>query len=264
MTPRDLPDPGRPPQPVKTLTRWDSFLGELAAGTKLADAMKKCYITRADIETCTRSEPLQMQRYNEARLAAQVRAWSVLDLEEIFDRVASGMKVAEAVKEVTGGEATTRFYALINRDADLLARFKQAQEACAISRMEEILPIADDTSGDTLDTGGKSGVIPNNAAVARAKLRVDSRFRAAGLMNSRLYGEKKDQVNVQVNINHAEQLEAARERAKTRDKPIRLSPPRQVPAVVDAVFTDAPSVPTADDTSWMDDKPADTVWREEA
>lgn len=259
LIPRDTPNPEAPPTPVKTLTRWDSFLGELAAGAKLADAMKKCYITRADIETCTRSEPLQMQRWNEARIAARIRTWSVLEIEDIFDKYAQGSTILEAVTAVTGDpDRASGFYTLINRDADLLARFKAAQEASAIARMEEILPIADDTSGDTLDTGGKSGVIPNNAAVARAKLRVESRFRAAGLLNSRLYGEKKDQINVQVNVNHAEQLEAARERAKTRDKP------RPVARIVDAQFSEVPPVPAADDTSWMDDKPADTVWREES
>jgi hypothetical protein len=49
--------------------RWDEFLGEIAAGMKLPDAMNKCHIARADIEAMCRLDDggLQRQRWLEAR-----------------------------------------------------------------------------------------------------------------------------------------------------------------------------------------------------
>ena len=210
-----LPDPEHKPGMPKTLTRWDFFLGDVAAGTPLEEARAKHLLTRADIETVVRADPLQMQRWEEARAASERSAWSIFQIEEIFTRVAQGMTVTKAVLAVVGN-LNHDFYKVIGSDPDMGRRYKQAQEIAMLRLHEQIIDIADDKTGDTLDTGGKSGVVPNNAAVARSKLQVDSRFRQAGQLNSKLFGEAKQQVNVQVNLNHAERLEECRERARTR------------------------------------------------
>jgi|HubBroStandDraft_4_1064222.scaffolds.fasta_scaffold00106_7 hypothetical protein len=209
------PDPVHKPGMPKTLTRWDFFLGDLAAGTPVDEARQKHLLTRADIETIIRADPLQMQRWDDARAAAERSSWSIFQIEEIFARVAQGVTVKKAVIDVIGN-AGGDFYALIARDPDLMRRYKQAQEIAMLRLHEEIIELADDDSQDTLDTGGKSGTVPNNAAVARSKLQVDARFRKAGQLNGKLFGEAKQQVNVQVNLNHAERLEECRERARTR------------------------------------------------
>jgi len=262
QTPRALPDPGKPPQPMKTLDRWDTFLGDVASGMPLHEAMKKCYITRADIETCSRQNALQMQRWNEAQVAGRKRKWNVLQLKEIFGKIAEGMTIKDAQIAVVGNFDPS-FSQLIIEDPELHGMYRRALEARALIVGEAIFDIVDDDSNDTL--AGKHGDIPNMAAVGRSKLRAETRLRIMAAWNNKIYGEKRDQVNVQVNINHAERLENARARVKDmRDSPKRIS--REV---IDAAFTAAPEakppVPAADtDTSWMDEKPAETVWREES
>lgn len=257
-TPLGLPSPGLPAVPTKTLTRWDSFIGDIASGLPLAEAMNKCYIARADIETMCRLDDggLQRQRWLDARTAGRKRAWSEFNFEDIFARVSTGMKIMDAVMEVRGSEDTT-FYDLINSDPDLSARYRKAKEAAMLAMGEELVGLADDDTKDTLD-GPKGGEIPNMAAVTRSKLKVDTRFRVMGAYNAKLFGEKKDNVNVQVNINHAERLEEARTRAAQRENRVT---PKQLQTAIEAVFSEKPAAEA--DTTWMDDKPTDAVWREE-
>lgn len=261
MTKLSLPDPGRPPTPTKTLTRWDSFLGELASGTALEEAMKRTYVCRADIETMCRLEDggIQRQRWDDARLAGKKRAWTMFEFEEFFARIAQGLTVDAAMMAIKGVTADqTDVYYLMAMDADLRTRYKAAKEAHSLIIGESVIGIADDKTGDVLD--GPKGPIPNTANVNRDKLRVDTRFRYIGSYNQKLFGEKKDNVNVQVNIDHAGRLEEARERALLQDKRVT---PKQMTSAIDAVFSEKTAAAPAEDTSWMDDKPTDTMWREE-
>ena len=255
--PRSIPDPGRPPTPMTTITRWDTFLGDIASGMPLVEAMKKSWISRADIETMTRLNDggVQLQRWTEAKLSGLKSSWSIMQIDDFFALIAAGEGVKPAHLQVFGAVAGSDIYNLINQDPDFNLRYKKAKEAHMISMAEGITEIVDDASNDVLDTGGKSGRVPNNAAVARSKLRADNRFRLMASYNAKMFGEKpQTQVNVQIN-NHAEQLEAARERAKNRGA---IAPPKK-PEAIEAVFTSTPEADT--DTSWMDTAP--TTWREE-
>lgn len=231
-------------------------MGSLASGVGIAEAKQKHLITNADIETMTRLPGgLEMERWQEARLAGRKTSWSQLDFDEICDRIAGGMKIKEALSSVRGTEAAGDFYRLVNRDPDMKAQFLEAQAAGMIALGESVLDIADDTTNDTL-VGPKGGEIPNMAAVSRSKLQVESRFKRMGHYHTKLFGEKKDSVQVNVQINHAETLEAARDRAKLRDKRVT---PKQMTAAIDAAFSEKTETPAE---TWVDE-PMDTVWREE-
>jgi hypothetical protein len=269
--PRSLPDPGKPPVPTKTLTRWDTFLGDIASGVKLEDAMLKSFMTRADIETCSRLDELQMQRWRDAKVAGRKRKWTVMQLEEIFGKIAEGATIEDAQIAVMG-VADRQFHQLVISDPDLYAQYRRALEARALVVGESILGILDDDSGDTITNPSKFGdiTVPNMAAVTRDKLRAEGRLRIMGMWNTKLYGEKKDAVQVNVQINHAERLEEARSRATLREKRVT---PEQMKTAIDATFMPVPdkapeggsgAPPVMDsDTSWMDAAPTDTVWREE-
>lgn len=251
IIPRNLPDPP-PAGPLapRTLERWDQFLGGVASGMGLPEAKMKYLMTTADIEACARIDGLQMQRWKDARLAGRKRSWTLFQFEDIFDRVASGMMIDEAVMAVKGMPVSqTDFYALVNADPDLREQYRTAKESYSLIVGESVIGISDDDKNDTLDT--LKGPIPNMAAVTRSKLKVDTRFRYIGAYNAKLFGEKKDNVNVQVNIDHVGSLEAARERAKLQDKRVT---PKQMAAAIDATFSEKPE-PALDD--W------DTQWREE-
>jgi hypothetical protein len=266
-TPIALPSPNQPPTPPgggpppKTLTRWDSFIGDIASGVKLVDAMNARFVTRADIETMCRLDDggVQRQRWHDARLSGRKREWSLFDFEDIFDRIAAGAKVDDAIMEVKGC-GPGNFYALVNADPDLRAQYRTAKESYSLIVGETLMGIAADNSNDTIDNGIK-GEIPNMAAVTRSKLQVDTGFRYIASYNTKLFGEKKDNVNVQVNMNLGERLEAARTREKLRDTRVT---PKQMEQAVDAVFSEKPESPP---TEWVDEpeepKPIDTVWREE-
>ena len=258
MTPRSLPDPGKPPTPVKTVSRWDSFIGELATGVGIEAAMKKFYVTRADIETMTRLSDggLQRQRFEDARLAGRKSSWSMFDLEDFFALISQGITVEAAHERVKGSIPTDGFYHLLNAEPDMNARYKKAKEGAMLHMAEHILEHADDSTGDVIET--LKGPAPNMANVGRSKLKVDSRFRLMGSFNARLFGEKKGDTNVQVNINPAERLEEARARVAGRDKPLVKPISHEV---VDAVFAAVPAADT--DVSWMDAAPTDTIWKEE-
>jgi hypothetical protein len=261
ITTFDLPDVAKPPSNVNPISRWDTFLGDLAAGAPLPEAMERNYVCRADIETMCRLNDggMQRQRWDDAVLAGRKRKWTVFEFEDIFERIAAGALVADAVTAVKGLKTVGAFYDLIARDPDLRARYQAAKEAHALGIGEELFVIADNKTGDTLP-GPKGGEIPNMANVTRDKLRVETRWRYMGAYHSRLFGERKEAVNVQVNVNPVERLEEARERARLQDK--RVTPKQQVKAI-DAVFSEKTAEAADDDTKWMDDKPSETIWRED-
>lgn len=258
-TPRGLPDPGAPPKQIQTLSRWVQFLGSVAAGIPLADAMLKHYISRADIEACIRSSDEERIRWDEARLAALKRGWSAFDFEDIFERIAGGMAVQEALTAVRGITAGGPVYSAFNRiiiaDATLNGQYMAALKSRALVMSEEIIEIADDDAGDVI--AGPKGDIPNNAAVNRSKLKVETRARLMGAWHTKMFGEAKQSVQVAVQVNHAVRLEEARARRDTRVIPQR---------VIDAAFTEAeiaPVVPegtTGAAEDWDDCAPLDTSW----
>ncbi len=245
---RDTIDPPKPPVPQRLLTRWEEFLGSIAAGVLLQDAMMKHFVTRAEIEAkCLVAA--EQKRWNEARAAARRRAWSILDLELVFAKLGGGLTVADAVNAVKDG-AYDSFHDVVTLDPELNEQYLKALRLRAMHVGEGILEISDDDSADTLDTGGKSGVVPNNANVNRAKLKVDARLRLMKAWYPAVWGDKPTtQVNVQ--INHAERLEGARARAREK---------RAIPAgrtivdqAIEATFIEVAPKDDPLDTAWMNE-----------
>jgi len=262
LIPQTYTNPGPPPTPVKTMTRWSQFLGSIAAGEGVQESMMKHYMTRADIEACVRESPDERARWNEARIAARKRTWSVIDIEEILEDISSGTPIVEAVNKIKpGSHAFKSFTDLCCSDPELHAQYLRALKSRAVLLGEDVLRISDgDGTPDTCTTD-KGGEIPNNAKVNRDKLRVDARTRLMSAWFPKLFGEKKDtQVNVQI-VNHAQRLEEARQRRDTREVAPRVST-----EVIEAAFRpllgkdDTTSAQV--DTSGWDDVPRSTVWRE--
>lgn len=260
QTPRSLPDPGPPPAGSKTLTRWNQFLGAIAAGETLPEAMKRFLITRADIETCVRSDPAQYEAWQNARLSAVRRTWSALELEDVFERIAGGMSITDALATVKGNtHAYSQFLRLVTQDEAVHAQYKRALQARSFHVSEEIVGIADDNKNDII--AGPKGDIPNMAAVNRSKLRVDTRARLMSAWNKKMFGEKANDVQVNVQVNHAARLEEARQRATTK---VVKKDPQQLRDAIDAAFAEVGSeTKPAEGTEWMDaPAPVDTSWLE--
>jgi hypothetical protein len=271
-TPRGLVDPGPPPVPQKTLSRWDQFLGSIAVGVLLQEAMLKHHMTRADIESCVRLSHEHRQAWDDARLSAMKRGWSAFEFEDIFERIAGGMGVCKAIGEVKGAESpNSSTFSIFNRivlaDGALNEQYLAALKARSLALQEEVLDLADDKSEDTIENVTKWGTstLPNNAAVNRSKLQSEVRLRLMGAWNTKMFGESKQSTQVNVQVNYAEKLEEARGRAQARSStPI----PALTQDVVEAAFKDmSPSdAETSNDMSWLDEptkEPAiDTTWLE--
>jgi hypothetical protein len=252
LLPARFADPtGQPDKPIKTLTRWDNFLGEVACGMAVPDAMLKHFIKRREIEAITRNDAMEKKRWKEAKLAGLRSAYSDFDLDEFFNRVAMGTTVNDAYMEVFGRAIDMTFYQILREDLELAERYANCLQTKAMLEMEKVIDIIDDDSKDTL-AGPKGGEIPNMAAVQRARLKFDGRTKLASAWYRTVYGERQQKVEVNVQINHAERLEEARARARDR----RITP-RPAAEVIDV------QPEPVMDTSWMDEKPMDTTWLEE-
>jgi hypothetical protein len=238
--PRTVADPPGPPVPNTGLSRWTLFLGEIAAGTPLETAMLTHRMRRADIEAHVRAGPSERERWTAARLAAKKRRWSAFDLEEIFAKIAGGMPIGASIEAVRGGseDGATKdeFAYLCAADPDLHEQYMSACKSRALVMSEEIITIADgDGTGDYLDNG-KGGFIPDNAKVNRDKLRADTRKALMGSWFPKVFGEKKGDTQVNIQFNHAERLEQARQRRDGR------SSTKATPAIIEAAFRTIPGI----------------------
>lgn len=260
-TPRGLVDPGPPPVPQKTLSRWDQFLGSIAVGVLLQDAMLKHFMTRADIESCVRASHENRQAWDDARVTAMKRGWSAFEFEDIFEKIAGGTPVNEALAQVKGDGGATRsaFNRIVLQDSTLNEQYLNALKARSLVMQEEILELADDKSGDVIE--GPKGALPNNAAVNRSKLQVETRSRLMGAWNTKMFGESKGQTQVNVQVNYAEKLEEARTRATVRSSAPVL--PALTREFVEATFSNlSENDKENDEMAFLDEPAIDTTWLE--
>jgi len=85
-------------------------------------------------------------------------------------------------------------------NSDFLHKYTRAREAQADAIFDECLDIADEAANDILyDDNGQAML--NNVSVQRAKLRIDTRFRIAGKLNSK-YADKGAGVADVLNVTH--------------------------------------------------------------
>lgn len=86
-------------------------------------------------------------------------------------------------------------YRMIAQEPFFREIYTRAREQAAHTLFDQMLDIADDSSRDLLDDGS-----PNNAAIARARLQIDTRARVAGKLAPRVYGERIEQLAQTVNV----------------------------------------------------------------
>ena len=86
-------------------------------------------------------------------------------------------------------------YRMLAQEAFFREIYARARENAAHTLFDQMLDIADDSSRDLLEDGSA-----NNAAIARARLQIDTRARVAGKLAPRVYGERIEQLNQTVNV----------------------------------------------------------------
>jgi hypothetical protein len=233
----DMIEPGVNPE------TWSSFLKSVAEGASPTEAMQRHLILWREVELIVLSSQIESKRWREARLMSKASRWSLSNRDEVFERLgAAGAEPERVIAEVLGGENIERdvadFYELCEAIPEWQERYAAVMRARGLREEQQDLEIADDTSRDVLDTGGKAGRIPNGAAVQRDKLRVDVRRSQRAAWNPERWGERRNNVQVNIEVNHAAALEAARDRVTQARR--RFSKEDKEGAA-DAVYTQAPA-----------------------
>lgn len=226
------------------LARWNEFLRAIAAGVPLESALLNNLLTTAELDLITRTDPMQDQRWLDARLAGEMVAWPALAFEDVCNRVSAGMAVNDAIAAVRGGPDPS-FFRVADGIPQRKAQFMAAMRAWTLVQAQQLEQISDDTSRDVLE--GPKGPQGNMAAVQRDRLRVDVRKTLLTAFNRELFGDQKASVQVTIN-NHAEQLEDARARLVRARRGEALVTPQQMREAIDATFAETedpePAAPT--------------------
>lgn len=114
--------------------------------------------------------------------------------KEIVTRLASGQSLHSICKLEHMPHIST-IYDWVAKEPIFAEHYGRAREHAAHTLFDQCLDIADDSSQDILEDGSA-----NNAAIARAKVRIDTRMRVAGKLAPRVYGERIEQIAQTVNV----------------------------------------------------------------
>ncbi len=127
--------------------------------------------------------------------------WTTEKEDELLNRIANGQSLA-SICEADDMPSPSAVFRRMERDDAFRERYYRAREQQGALLFDQCLQIADDDSADVLPGDASQGIEPtvNHAAIARAKLRIETRFRMAGKYNVR-FAEKAGADAVTVNHN---------------------------------------------------------------
>lgn len=112
---------------------------------------------------------------------------------ELATRICDALIEGRSVRSLCLDEdmpSESSVYNWLQDNAEFLERYTRARASQAERMLDEIIEIADDTSGDT--EYGDSGPKPNNEWINRSKLRVETRKWAMSKLAPKKYGDKLD------------------------------------------------------------------------
>lgn len=112
---------------------------------------------------------------------------------EIADKICERLADGESLRKICSaedmpGKSTVFRWLADEANGTFRDQYARAREAQADALFEDCLDIADDSKGDTREVDGKE--IVDHEAIARAKLRVDTRKWMAGKLRPKVYGDK--------------------------------------------------------------------------
>jgi hypothetical protein len=196
---------------------WARLLGLIADGMSSTDAIQTVGATRALVEGMLRTSPDHRKQWTEARIAAQRRDWDMDLIVSICAQIAAGLTVKKACEN--HGRQPTNFLRLVLADSVVKEEYDTARRIRAEMWADDTIEIADN-DGNDIDLNGRGNI----AAVKRADTRIQARQKLmADFARDRFGDDKgKTEVNVNLNLNHAERLEAAhaRRRQLKRDEQV--------------------------------------------
>jgi hypothetical protein len=202
--------------------RWVDFVGRIAMGALVADALKESRLTRPIFEGLVRTSKVHKTQYDEAKTSYLRTLWDDDTLDGVLGMIAAGSNVADAC--AAHNREAKQLHTLVIRDPFYYAAYEEAMKIKALHVAEELTAESDDTSDD-LQLDGRG----NNAAVKRSELKIDTRKFIMSAWLTRVFGKNGNApVNVNVTVNHAERLQEARARRDRSPVTIEARPAEPV------------------------------------
>ncbi len=146
--------------------------------------------------------------------------------DEVADKICDGLADARSLRSICldcdmPNQSTVFRWLADERYASFRERYARAREAQADALFDEMLDIADDGSNDWVERkreDGTSDTVIDHEHVQRSKLRIEARKWMAGKLRPKVYGDKIEHTHdVNLNIEMADRIAKARERATNRD-----------------------------------------------
>jgi hypothetical protein len=120
------------------------------------------------------------------------------EIEIIFNKILFKIELGHAIRNILkedGMPDSSTFYKWIDLDSEKSKRYARACELRADSIFEDILEIADDSSGDVkINEDGEEYL--NTEFVQRSRLRVEARKWVVSKLNPKKYGDKQETTHV--------------------------------------------------------------------
>lgn len=124
-------------------------------------------------------------------------AYSVEQIDLLFQtilvRIELGESLRSILKDINMPDSVT-FYKWLDSDPEKIKRYARACELRADAIFEDILEIADDSSGDKKYT--EHGEVMDTEFVQRSRLRVDARKWIVAKLNPKKYGDKQETTHI--------------------------------------------------------------------
>jgi hypothetical protein len=133
----------------------------------------------------------------------------------ILDRLSNGESMANICRE-DGMPPPSTIHHWIAKEPAFAEAYSRARAVMADVLFDQCLAIADDAANDVIHNPETGEAMVNHAAIARAKLKIDTRFRIAGKISSK-YADKSPLDGAGVTVNNLT-INARDMDAEQRDK----------------------------------------------
>ena len=118
-------------------------------------------------------------------------AYSDKEIEEVFNYVCLEIEKGRALRNVLKDEnmpSTSTFYQWLDSNEEKAKQYARATQVRADIIFDEIIDIADDSSGDK--KVAEHGEVMDGEYVARSRIRIDTRKWVLSKLNPKKYGDK--------------------------------------------------------------------------
>lgn len=117
----------------------------------------------------------------------------------ICEELAKGRGLATICREFPGMPDPSTVWDWEKQSPEISQAIARARAIGEHTILEEIVPIADDVSGDHI-TDSEGRTVVNNEAIARSKLRVWTRLQLLAKLNPKRWGEQAGQQGTQLSV----------------------------------------------------------------